>query len=161
MADDVPHYVEGAKFLRHKEEPLEWLYPRDPSEYSPTDKCIDRFQQLKGTIDGDHIADAIMYGELYPAARSCAAFVTDLRGVAFYVVVTADFKGTEDLPDKSDRDEWASALQRYDGIDQEDFRHKTITLWPYVYDRDTAWHEGGWSSQQLDLIKSLEPDLDY
>jgi hypothetical protein len=152
MGQHIPGYVKGAKFVNETEKPQEWVFPREPGEYSPTNKFVDRYNQLRGIIEGENIADAIMTGRLYSAAKGCHAFVLDLNGVALYIVVAADYTGPRTFAGYED-------LKKVNGVNHEDFEHSTITLWPYVYNRDKAWGEGGWPSKDLDKIQQIEPDI--
>lgn len=154
MPDDLPHFVEGAKFLRTEEGIDEWMYPRDPDRYEPTRKFRQRFRELGGCINGQDINDAFEYGELYPAAQGCASFIKDAGGVAFYVIVSANLK-----PNYEDKRPLSE--EQYKKFNADDFDHTAVTVWPYVYDRDRAWNTGRWSGKQLDKIQDIEPDIDW
>lgn len=153
MTDDYPEYVRGARFIDADGDIEEWLYPRDVDFYEPSQKFIGRVKELNGAIEGDDISFAINYGEMYAAARGCVAFVNDAGGVVYYIVVEAELK--EHLKTKGhSKDEGIQELT------VNDFNHRAVTVWPYVYDRDRAWDTGRWTGQELDIIESIEPEDD-
>lgn len=152
MAATYPSYIDGANFIQTEGEHEEWMFPREPDRYEPSDKFIQRFRKLGGAVKGDDIEDAIKYGESFTAARGCVAFVKNAGGVAFYMVVDAEYNGHEDIEPEALQD-------HYDELDADDFKHRAVTLWAYVYDRDRAWDTGRWTGDQLDTIEELEPEV--
>lgn len=149
---EPPSYIRGAKFIDNEAEIEEGLWPRETGLYSPTSKFTSRFVELGDIIDGDDITEAILYGERYAAARGCVAFVSDLGGVALYIIVSYD------VPDDLSLESRPS-LDQYPNLTPDDLDYVAVTLWPYVYDREKAWGTGRWSSEQLDRIDDVEPDI--
>lgn len=150
MTDDLPHYVEGASFLRIGDEVDMDLWPREPSAYRPSNKFYLRMRMLAGIIKGDDIEQAIRFGETYPAARGCLAFVSDLGGMAIYVIAGADIRDPDAV--KGLR----PSSQEIDfGLD--DLDHYIVTLWVHVYDADAAWKTGRWSRDQISTVEEIEP----
>lgn len=148
--DKLPRYIKRARFIRPEAEIEESFYPRNATEYHPTQTYRGRYQRLRGIITAEDVKGCIHNGEMYPAAKGCAAFVKDLGGVVLYVVVTANLI-TEDgiVP----RDEY----DQYPEIDVDSFEHKLVTMWAYVTNRDEAWATGRWTGDQLDEIEELDP----
>lgn len=150
MSDDIPGYIEGAKFIEPGAEVDQDLWPRCPSKYVPTRKFQQRFKDLGSIVTEDDVTGAIRYGEVWPSARATISFVNDLGGVVIYVVASSDLKSDEDL-------EVRPSESQYPDLQPEDFYYTLVTLWPYVYDRERAWGTGRWSGQQLDEIEEIQP----
>lgn len=153
MTDNIPEHIRGAHFINHEEEPEEWMYYRDLDEYEITTKFRSRFRELNGIFSGNDIRDVVEFGDIWCAAQGCIAFVLEKRGVLLYVIVAADIK--DHL--KDDKDELIKAKDQNLSID--DFNHTAVTIWPYIVDRDMAWMQG-LSSKEIDLVNSIEPDID-
>lgn len=153
MEDEHPEYISGARFIEPERSIDRWMYPRDPSKYNPSGKFRDRFNHLAGIVDGSDIADAINYGELYPASSGCVTFVKDAGGVVFYVVVTSDIS---EYLDQKELEEGAN----FEDLEVDKLEHTIVTLWPYVNDRERAWATGRWTGQQLDIVEEIEPDIE-
>lgn len=149
----TPEYIKGARFIHEDEEIEQALWPRHPGEYTPSDKFFERRRRLAGIIEGEDITHAIMYGEMWPAANGCIAFVTDMGGVVLYVVVQSEMI----------EDQWTleQAHEEEKDFGPGDLNYRLVTIWPYVHDRDRAWATGRWTGQQLDVIEEIEPDIHY
>lgn len=157
MSDDnIPGYIDGAKFINTHDSPPEWMYPRDFSDYEVSRKFRSRFREIKGIFDGQDIRDVVEFGDLYAAAQGCASFVMAKDGVALYLVVSADLKKSITEPDEGS---WEEIREKYD-IDKGSFTHTAVTIWPYIVDSDTAW-AAGISTKQQEIIEDIKPDLDY
>lgn len=141
MIEELPEYIQDAKFIKPGLDVDEELWPRDPNIYEPSEKFISRFKQFGSTMDGDIIEDAIKYGELYTASRGCVAFVNNLEGVAFYIIVAKEVK--------------PSFNKDKDIATVNDYNYRGITIWPYVYNREMALDTGRWSSRHLNQIEEL------
>lgn len=130
MTDEEPIFIRGARFINPEVEVDEDLWSRNPNDYTPTTKFTQRFKEFGVLVEGDVIRDAIQYCPIYEADGGCVAFVNNLGGVAYYIIVAND-----------DGDDYAA-----------------VSIWPYVYDREGALDTGQWSSKDLDKIEELSEE---
>lgn len=148
--NELPKYIKGAHFIDAQAYIDKELWSRSLDDYEHSTKFRSRYRELKSCFDGQDLRDTVEYGDMYAAARSCVAFVNDFGGVALYVIATADVKEDVDTTARPSSDE-------YPPLTKEDMSYNTVTIWPYVYNRNEAWN-WGFSSKQLDMIESIEPE---
>lgn len=147
--EELPQYIQGAKFITLGTGIDEDFWPRDPAIYDPTMKFIQRFKEFGKMVNGNAVEDAIKYGELYPVLNNNAVFINDLGGVAYYIIVAKTLK--KNLQKKLQREDVTLADIK---PTQNEYNYSILSLWPYVYNKDKAW-EYGWSSEQLERIDEL------
>lgn len=138
---NIPKYVQNANFIREEEEVDEDWWPRDPYIYTGTKKWSERVKRLEGIINTTDIQEAFQLGDIYKSANNTVCFINDLDGLVIYVVADAQLlKVGDSYPTDPDH---------------TDYNFKAVTVWPYVYDRDSAWATGRWTGQQLDEVEEI------
>lgn len=152
----TPEYIKGARFIHEDEEIDEEMWPRDLYRYDPSEKAVSRMMKLGGIIEREDVEQALSLGEKYAAARGCVSFVTNLGGVALYVVVNADVRHGS-----KHKLEHLRPSQSEIDFGPDDLDYRIVTIWAYIYDRDRAWGTGRWTGEQLDVIEEIEPDIHY
>lgn len=145
-----PMYVRGAHFILKDVDVDTDMWSRSLDDYEHSTKFRSRYRELKSCFDGQDIRDTVEYGDVYAAARGCVAFINDFGGVALYVVVAADLKGSAETTARPSDDEFPN-------LTQNDMDYTAVTIWPYIYNHDEAW-KWGFSSEQLELIENIEPE---
>lgn len=123
---DLEYILQGAQFLHPHVEVRQEKFDRKPEEYMPTNKFRRRMKELKGIVTGSDIRDAIRYGELIQASQGCYAYVTVKAGYTISFIFDP----------------------------HDNMRNEMKSIWPYIYNKDEVWAEGGLSSKQVHRIET-------
>lgn len=109
----------------------EYDYPRKPSLYTPLPHFSQRRREDERFLSSEVINACITDGDLRDNGDGCACFRKEWgNGVAYYLIAGYHLKGYRVI----------------------------VTGWPHLHDREKALESGMWSSDELDIIKSLNDE---
>lgn len=135
---DTRWYGEVARRLfetNHDKHDMEFdpdYWPREPSQYTPTDHFINKKKDNKRHIDGKFIRECIEEGEIIPTYGTKAIFHKEFYGVSFYLVVGAPKDGNSYF--------------------------EAVSMYPWVKSKGEAITSGMWTHEEVEDIRELNKE---